>query len=136
MDFDRARSLDELEGVAWGQSEYDSALVLTCHRLRQKPLLQFTVEDLRVMIGQDIGLPFLIPLAIEELEKDPFACGDFYPGDLLNAVLRIQSVFWEDHVQLSKRLYELVQRLKFDSDGPMAKDLEGSAAEFLSAKPI
>jgi hypothetical protein len=39
------------------------------------------------MIGQKIGLPYLVPLAINALEQDPLAQGDYYPGDLLANVI-------------------------------------------------
>lgn len=62
--FDRSKTLQELEQSDWGEPEFDSHLVTTCHRLRRVPLDQFTVEDLRIMIGQNIGLPFLVPMAV------------------------------------------------------------------------
>ena len=46
------------------------------------------VEDLRIMIGQEIGLDYLIPVAVAELEREPLAEGDYYPGDLLANVIR------------------------------------------------
>jgi hypothetical protein len=67
------KTLDELEGVVWGEPTFDSHLVTTCFRLRTKPVDQFTIEDLRIMIRQKIGLHYLIPLAIVELEREPLA---------------------------------------------------------------
>jgi hypothetical protein len=81
------KNLDELEGVVWGEPTFDSYLVTTCHRLRTKPVDDFSVEDLRIMIGQQIGLPHLIPLAVAVLERDPLAEGNYYPGDLLANVI-------------------------------------------------
>ena len=69
------KTLDELEGVAWGEPTFDSYLVTTCHRLRTKPVDEFSVEDLRIMIGQQIGLPHLVPLAGRkrgQVKPDPF----------------------------------------------------------------
>ena len=83
----RGKTLDELEGVVWGEPTFDSSLVTICHRLRTKPVDQFTVEDLRIMIGQKISLDYLMPLAIAELEQEPLAEGDYYPGDLLANVI-------------------------------------------------
>lgn len=80
-------TLDQLEGVVWGEPTFDSSLVTTCHRLRTKPIDEFSVEDLRIMIGQKIGLPYLLPLAVGVLERDPLAEGDYYPGDLLANVI-------------------------------------------------
>jgi hypothetical protein len=80
-------TLDELEGVRWGEPTFESHLVRTCHHLRTKPIDHFTVEDLRIMISQQIGLPHLMPRAVGVVEREPLAEGDFYPGDLLAAVI-------------------------------------------------
>ncbi len=60
---DHERRLQELEASDWGEPEYGSHLVTTCHRLRRTPVRDFTVGELRIMIGQGIGLPWLVPLA-------------------------------------------------------------------------
>src|SRR5262249_2428107 len=95
--FDRRKSLQELEQDDWGEPTYDSYLVTTVHRLRRKPLAEFTVEDLRIMIGQKISLSFLIPLAVERLEEEPLAAGHHYGGDLLHVVLLTGEAFWASH---------------------------------------
>lgn len=127
----RQKSLDSLEkintpgdGLAGG-----SYLVQTHQRLRKKPLEEFTTEDLRLMIGQETGLPYLIPLALEVLSQDLFAEGDFYAGDLLNAVLQVDPAFWKanrEHWEslkslLSERRAEVklarISLAKFESSG-------------------
>jgi hypothetical protein len=92
--FDRNKSLQQLEGQDCSEPTYDSHLVTECHRLRCVPLRDFSPENLRIMIGQQIGLQYLIPLALELLRGDPFTAGDCYEGDLLAAVLRADSRFW------------------------------------------
>jgi hypothetical protein len=81
------QTLEELEGRRWPEPGYASGLVMTVHRLRAKPITDFSVEDLRIMIGQGVGLPHLVPHGVELLEQEPLAEGDFYPGDLLAAVV-------------------------------------------------
>jgi hypothetical protein len=110
--FDRGKSLQQLENADWGEPTYDSHLVRTVHRLRRKPLNEFTVEDLRIVILQEIGLPFLIPLAVEQLERNPLVDGDYYEGDLLNAVLHIGEPFWTNHPDLFRRTCDVVMRVK------------------------
>lgn len=91
------KTLEELEKISWPPpppADEASHLVLTCHALRKRPLAEFTTEDLRIMIGQSIGLEHLIPLAIERLERDLLAQGDFYEGDLLQMVLTCDRRFW------------------------------------------
>lgn len=106
--FDRDRSIDELEGVDWGEPTYQSSLVTTCHRLRRKPLNRFTEEDLRIMIGQKISLSYLIPLTIERLEEDPLVEACFFRGDLLAVVLRVEATFWAAQPESFKRFCEII----------------------------
>ncbi len=92
--FDTHRTLQELEGEGWGPSEWESRLVLRCTALRHKPLKDFTAGDLRLMIGQRISLPYLVPLALDLLLSNPYVEGDLYPGDILTSVLNIESSWW------------------------------------------
>jgi len=83
-------------------------LVRRCEELLQIPLNQYSIEDLRIMIGQAFGLEYLIPLAIEELKKDLFAEGDFFPGDLLSNVLKIDPNFWKENRDLQGHINKLI----------------------------
>jgi hypothetical protein len=109
--FDRTKTLQELEGQDWGDPTFESALVTTCHRLHRKRLDEFNVEDLRIMIGQKIGLPFLVPIALERLAVDPLVDGDFYPGDLLAMVLQVDDAFWTAHPDLCEQIRLIVRRV-------------------------
>ena len=102
------KNLAELEANVWPEPDFDSHLVRECHRLRMVPLRELTVENLRIMIGQQIGLPYLVPLALEHLEADPFVEGDYYPGDLLTNVLRSSREFWSTHRDLRSRVLLIV----------------------------
>jgi CDI immunity proteins len=104
------KSLRELEHEDWGEPTYDSYLVTTIHRLRRVPLRQFTIEDLRIMIGQNVGLQYLVPLALEHLRRDPLAEGDYYPGDLLKIVVSADAKFWQNHPEWRKEVEEIAQR--------------------------
>src|SRR5229473_1186148 len=110
-DEEKRKSLQELEGQDWGEGDYPSYLVRTCHALRRKPLRDFTVEDLRIMIGQNFSLNYLIPLAIEQLRRDPLVAGDYYPGDLLGAVLKVESGFWQVQPHLRQAVQEIVDQV-------------------------
>ena len=61
------QTLNELEGFEWGPPTFESALVTNIHRLRRVPLKQYRIEDLRLMIGQQIGLDYLVPPALDDL---------------------------------------------------------------------
>jgi hypothetical protein len=102
-----SKTLENLEGDYWGEPEYDSHLVTTCHKLRKKQLKDFETEDLRIMIGQNIGLKYLIPLAIETLQKNILADGDLYEGDLLKAVLTSEKDYWRSEVENWEKVCKL-----------------------------
>jgi hypothetical protein len=95
-----------------GEPTYHSSLVIECHRLRKVPLKEFTTGNLRIMIGQKISLEYLLPLALEELGKDPFARGDFYRGDLLENVLKVPDEFWKRHPHLYWNLTEIIGEIE------------------------
>jgi hypothetical protein len=94
---DEGRTLDELDPPAWGPPTYPSGTVLRSHELRTKPLGDFTAGDLRFMIGQQVALSHLIPRAIVVLDADPLIECEYFPGDLLEAVLSVDERYWQDN---------------------------------------
>jgi hypothetical protein len=108
-------TIQQLEGSDWGNPPADgSFLIQRCHELRRKPLAQFTVEDLRIMLGQDIATTILLPLAVDILVTDPLVEGDFYPGDLLWAVLRLPDSTWSAMPHHHERLAAATAGLDVD----------------------
>ena len=107
---DRSKSLQQLGWQDWGEATYDSRLITECHRLRRVPLNRFEAEDLRIMIGQNLGLEYLVPLALEQLQEDPFAEGTYFPGDLLVSVLGAQAQFWQAHPDLREQAAAVAER--------------------------
>ena len=97
MTTDLNKTLEQLENEIWQEPGYDSNLVITIFTLRKKPLKDYTTEDLRISIGQNCGLIYLIPLAIETLTKNILAEGRFYEGDLLKMVLDSDVEYWKTH---------------------------------------
>ncbi len=89
-----------------------SYLVWRVYTLRKKLICQFTVEDLRIMIGQNQCLKYLIPRAIEILDKDLFVSGDYYPGDLLFVVLKSDIQYWLNNPVERNSVERLVSRIK------------------------
>lgn len=109
-EFSQGQSLTSLEKEDWGPPTYPSHLVVTCHRLRDVPFGSLDIEGLRILIGQNIGLTWLVPLAVAKLEDDPFLSGDFYPGDLLKNVLRADPAFYEKLPVMVERVCRLHAR--------------------------
>jgi hypothetical protein len=102
------QTLDEIEGRGWGDvPAAASRLVRTVHALRRKPIGQFGVEELRVLLSQQVSSDILVPHALDALERSPFAEGDYYPGDLLVAVLKLPGDYWEQHSDQAQRAEQI-----------------------------
>ena len=129
-----ARSLDEIEGVDWGEPSYPSFVVTNGHKLRKKPLRDFTPEDLRFMLVQQISLAILMPMALDVLEVTPFVGGDMYEGALLNAALRVDPRFWKDHSQLWFRLNVVAAAIE-SMKTTLEEELLPALAAFQTAQP-
>jgi hypothetical protein len=114
--FDRSKTLEQLDGERWGKPAFPSHVVTEVHRLRLVPLEAFTTENLRIMIGQQLGLQYLLPLAIERLEGDPWISGDFFKGDLLKAVLSVKPTFWATRPDLVDHLQMILSDLQIDAE--------------------
>jgi hypothetical protein len=106
----RDRSLEELEAVPSTGLEGGSYLLSELRRLRAVPLKQLRIEDIRLLIGQSLGLEFLVPMALDHLEGHPLTAGDFYPGDLLKNVMEAPESFWNNHPELRERLVNALER--------------------------
>ena len=102
------KTIERLEKQVWEDLADDTPLVRRAKDLRKTPLNEFSVEDLRFMISQHIGLDYLIPMALEQLTENILAEGDFYEGDLLKAVLTSPQGFWERNRNLLSRLRKLI----------------------------
>lgn len=105
----RQKTLENLEKISLEKPNYDSYLVMRCFELYKVPLEDFTTEDLRIMIGQQIGLDYLIPLAIDTLKQDLFAEGDYYEGDLLKNILEVDTTFWDKNKELWQSINVLIK---------------------------
>jgi CDI immunity proteins len=125
-------SLEELEGEIWPQPDAAATgLTKRCHRLRKVPLKDFTSSDLRIMIGQQISLVHLLPLAIQFLDTYPMLESEFYEGDLLNSLL---SLDWRDShsKQHLPQVIAIAKRAHLQMINDATKDLlQGYAPEEL-----
>ena len=117
-------------------NEYSTLLVKKCTYLLEKKLIEFTAGDLRVMIGQNIHLDYLVPMAIGILEDDILVEGDYFEGDLLLNVLHIQNTFWENNLSYKNTLSEIIIQQKYklseiDLVEDILSDIENSIIKFL-----
>lgn len=106
----RNKWLQDLEKEDFGDpmSKY-TGLINRVLQLRRLPLNTFTVGDLRLMIGQKVGLKYLVPLALEVLREDILVEGDYYKGDLLVAVSSLDEIYWKEHPDYRNELIRMIQ---------------------------
>lgn len=102
-----SKSLEELENRRWCKPDFDSKLANECQRLWMVPISQLSVENLRMLIGQKIGLEFLVPVALDVLARNPLAEGSMYKGDLLASIAAIPDNFWANHPELNNQVVEI-----------------------------
>jgi hypothetical protein len=109
-------TIEELEADRWPDPGSDSTyLIRRCAALRRKPLSDFTIEDMRIMIGQQIGLSALLPRAVSILVHDPLAEGDYYPGDLLAVVVGLPAGAWAELNEQRQQLVQALADMQFDA---------------------
>ena len=103
-------TLDTVDPPAWGPAPPDATPLITrCHELRTKPLRDFTVEDLRIMLGQQVALNHLVWPALDRLRSDSLVEYDDYPIDLLVSVLRVDPAYWERSPDYDLELHRLAE---------------------------
>ena len=133
------KTLEALEKDVWpslNEADQESYLIKECNRLRKIPLKEFETEDFRILIGQDIGLTFLIPLAIDYLKKNILIEGDFYPGDLLSVTLRCDTKYWKENKNNWQEVSQLFDtntekiNLSDEIDWDIKKDLKSYFKKF------
>ncbi|MFE2813908.1 contact-dependent growth inhibition system immunity protein [Streptomyces nigra] len=124
----RDLSLEELERDHWSAPPGgQTRLMTTVRELRRKPIGGLTVEDMRLLIGQDVGLAYLLPLAMEALRDNPLAEGDMYEGDLLAAVLTRRAEAWREFPELRQEVRRIVSALT-DVPPALKREVEGFLA--------
>ncbi len=64
------------------------------------------------MMGQQVALDRLVPLALDRLRPEALLEGDSYPEDLLASVLRVDSDFWKRSPDLTVETRKLAEGLQ------------------------
>ena len=107
-----SKSLEDLEKEKWNRPDFESSLAKECHRLWSIPLSDLSVENLRMLIGQKVGLKYLVPVALDILSGNPLAEGHLYKGDLLANVAAIPDSFWQKYPALNNQVVEIKNELE------------------------
>ena len=110
-------SLEQAEGDVWDAPPADATrLVRTVHDVRRKPLGTLTPEDLRLLIAQQVGIDVVIPRVLTMLEQEPLLEGDYYPGDVLVAVLKVPPTYWSANPAQLARIQRIIESVSDNTD--------------------
>ena len=132
VDGDLGLTLEAIERP-WGDApSAASYLVRTVHRLRRKPIGQLGIEDLRILLGQDVGTEAVLPRALTVLEREPLAEGDYYPGDLLAAVLSLPVAYWQKYPAYADRIERILTTVE-STDPETGEDLDDATQSKIQA---
>jgi hypothetical protein len=82
------RTLAVLSGDALSVDAAETNLIRRAAEAWNTPLRYLRCEQLRLLVGQQMGLPWLAPIACGIASRHPNATVTFYPGDLTLVVLR------------------------------------------------
>ncbi|WP_258017504.1 contact-dependent growth inhibition system immunity protein [Streptomyces noursei] len=115
--------MEEIEGDRWPDPPAGATrLTATVHAVRRRPVSALGPKDLRLLIQQNIGLPHLLPRAVDVLRADPLV-----EGDLLSTVLTRDHAAWAGAPQAARALRLIVAAM---DDVP--PDLQGEVDDFLA----
>jgi hypothetical protein len=107
---DETKSIEQLENDYWANIDFPTPLVEKCYKYRKIPISDLSVEQVRLLLGQKIGVKFLLDRAVKFLQEDILSEGDFFPGDLLVSVLRLDQENWKDNADLQSDFGRLLVR--------------------------
>ncbi|MFH8688206.1 contact-dependent growth inhibition system immunity protein [Streptomyces anulatus] len=89
-------------------------LVKAVHNLRKRPINLLTAWEMSRLIGQDVGIPWLLPIALKHLREtvSDQPLGAFYDDDLLTTVLTRRSPVRHSNPQWAADLKEIISLLE------------------------
>lgn len=108
-------SLAELIGRDSWYEQFRSSheLLARLRSARDTPLGELTREQLRLLIQEHEGLPWVLPQALHLVEEDPLELTARHPGGLLIALLDIRfAVVWRHNPELVTRLRQVLADLE------------------------
>jgi hypothetical protein len=126
------RTIEQLENDYWKEVHFPSSLVEKCFAYRKIPVAELSTEQIRLLISQQIGLPYIVPKAITILEENILAEGDYYPGDLLHSLLSLSEDDWSQNLKEKNKLIELLRQNASVIDATGSRELIRKTKAFLS----
>ncbi|MWJ31912.1 MULTISPECIES: contact-dependent growth inhibition system immunity protein [Saccharibacillus] len=100
-----------MENIVWTEEKKEDSLSNWYTHVRKKAISELTVEDICRFVRQNLYVSYILPYALEALQKDPTA-GELYNGELLRAVSKVSNEFWVTHKELSENCCKIIIEAK------------------------
>jgi CDI immunity proteins len=71
-----------------------------------------SLAQLRLLVSQQVDLDHHLPAALEVLQSNPLIEAEYFPGDLLKAVLSIDPQYWGDHAGEWGEVHSILGRIE------------------------
>lgn len=111
----KQKSADYLSLIDLGQindfrvTGSEAGFIQKIHAIRNKCLRDFTVDEVRLCLAQDIGVAYLAQKALGFLETNPWIEAEHYEGDLLNTCIDISDEYWKQQMKERERMRIILQ---------------------------
>ena len=102
------KSIEELENNYWEEPEFKSGLTMMCYRARKKKISELTEDEIITLIGQKIGLKYLLPVAAKKVEKYLEVLDEFYSSNLLDSIYNLEKLDWNGNEKIKEKLLMLL----------------------------
>ncbi|WP_295118575.1 contact-dependent growth inhibition system immunity protein [uncultured Chitinophaga sp.] len=123
-------TIETLENKIWEYKKFPTILIETCHNARKKKIKDLSLNELRTLLTQDIGIPYILPSVMEVLEKDLMTDTRFYPGDLLLAAVSMPETTWQGNMETGLRLKGMIVEAQKGADWKVNGKMQDAIAKF------
>ena len=100
--------------LAWPDEKgpFATGMIERINKALQKPIQDLDPSDLRLLIRQKMALEYVVPLAITAIRTNPMQSATYFDGDLLEACLEIDPLFWAQNPDQHARLKGFFQAVR------------------------
>lgn len=106
----RLKSIAVLEGKRWPDPGVQAShFHRRLYEAVTKPISELKPEELRLLIVQDVGIEFVLSLALDIIEKDPLIEVEHFRGDLLVAALGASPAAYRRLPEVRSRAEKVLQ---------------------------
>ena len=100
--------------------------------LRKKKLKHLDSNELRLLILQNFGLKYLVPIVINKLKENLFEEALYYPGDLLLALLNIEDNYWQQNIIQRENFGTLLKDNKYEIELKIPPNIKDETTTIIS----